>query len=469
MQRRARRRRRSRTRCSPRRTRRSIGCARRTSAALAVRFVEQVLGVAATAAGAGRLRLLAPVHAGRRARGDPADAAGGVPRAAGRHPKTPGLVADLGHRAMIVNQWLPAAHRGDAVGDNARALARRCSARAGHDAEIFALDDRRGPDGRGRGRGPTRRAAGRRHDPALRGAVADDRGARRRCPARACCSTTTSRRAQFFAPFDARPGAARRRSAAASWRRSPDRVDLALGVSEYNRRELEAMGFAATGVLPLVVDTERLTSAPPVPALEHAAPGRPRQHPLRRPDRAEQEDRGSHPARRALQALRGHLLPVHLRRQATTPCRGTTHAIRALDRRSTRCCPSGSGSPAPVPDDELAAYYRNAHAYVSLSEHEGFCAPLVEAMAMDVPVLAYARGRRPGDARRRRRQRSRRRTSSTRPSCSARSIYDEPFRAAASSPASGAGSQDFSRETERTSRTTLAAGVGSPCVARTIT
>jgi glycosyltransferase involved in cell wall biosynthesis len=43
-----------------------------------------------------------------------------------------------------------------------------------------------------------------------------------------------------------------------------------------------------------------------------------------------------------------------------------------------------------VPDVELATYYRNAHAYVSLSEHEGFCAPLVEAMAMDVPVVAYA-------------------------------------------------------------------------------
>ena len=44
----------------------------------------------------------------------------------------------------------------------------------------------------------------------------------------------------------------------------------------------------------------------------------------------------------------------------------------------------------PVPDDELAAYYRHAHAYLSLSEHEGFCVPLVEAMAMDVPILAYA-------------------------------------------------------------------------------
>jgi glycosyltransferase involved in cell wall biosynthesis len=46
----------------------------------------------------------------------------------------------------------------------------------------------------------------------------------------------------------------------------------------------------------------------------------------------------------------------------------------------------------PLRDEELAAVYRASHAYVSLSEHEGFCAPLVEAMAMDVPVMAYAAG-----------------------------------------------------------------------------
>ena len=44
----------------------------------------------------------------------------------------------------------------------------------------------------------------------------------------------------------------------------------------------------------------------------------------------------------------------------------------------------------PVPDEDLAAYYRTASVYVSLSEHEGFCVPLLEAMAADVPVLAYA-------------------------------------------------------------------------------
>src|SRR4051794_14251253 len=46
----------------------------------------------------------------------------------------------------------------------------------------------------------------------------------------------------------------------------------------------------------------------------------------------------------------------------------------------------------PVPDEDLAAFYRWADVYVSLSEHEGFCVPLVEAMAADVPVVAYAAG-----------------------------------------------------------------------------
>jgi glycosyltransferase involved in cell wall biosynthesis len=46
--------------------------------------------------------------------------------------------------------------------------------------------------------------------------------------------------------------------------------------------------------------------------------------------------------------------------------------------------------PGLVTDWELATYYRAASVYVSMSEHEGFCAPLVEAMAADVPVLAYA-------------------------------------------------------------------------------
>jgi glycosyltransferase involved in cell wall biosynthesis len=44
----------------------------------------------------------------------------------------------------------------------------------------------------------------------------------------------------------------------------------------------------------------------------------------------------------------------------------------------------------PVSDEDLAVYYRHAAVYISLSEHEGFCAPLLEAMAADVPIMAYS-------------------------------------------------------------------------------
>lgn len=43
-----------------------------------------------------------------------------------------------------------------------------------------------------------------------------------------------------------------------------------------------------------------------------------------------------------------------------------------------------------VSDDSLKAYYLLADALLMTSEHEGFCVPLVEAMAMKVPIVAYA-------------------------------------------------------------------------------
>ncbi|HEY7152961.1 MAG TPA: glycosyltransferase, partial [Gemmataceae bacterium] len=40
-------------------------------------------------------------------------------------------------------------------------------------------------------------------------------------------------------------------------------------------------------------------------------------------------------------------------------------------------------------DAELKAYYQLAAAFVVASEHEGFCVPLVEAMALRIPIVAY--------------------------------------------------------------------------------
>ena len=43
-----------------------------------------------------------------------------------------------------------------------------------------------------------------------------------------------------------------------------------------------------------------------------------------------------------------------------------------------------------VSDTELRALYRGCDVFLSLSEHEGFCVPLIEAMAFDLPVVALA-------------------------------------------------------------------------------
>lgn len=166
------------------------------------------------------------------------------------------------------------------------------------------------------------------------------------------------------------------------------RVDLALGDSEYNRRELDEMGFSRTGVMPIAVNTARLTRAPRLPALEEIlddglvnflfvgriAPNK----------RIEDHIKLAEHYKRYVDA---YYRFVFVGRYDGVPryCAMLRALLDEYAIRSDRVLFTG-----PVPDIELAAYYRAASVYVSLSEHEGFCVPLVEAMAMDVPVLAYA-------------------------------------------------------------------------------
>lgn len=43
-----------------------------------------------------------------------------------------------------------------------------------------------------------------------------------------------------------------------------------------------------------------------------------------------------------------------------------------------------------IPQQQLNACYRSAHVFLCMSEHEGFCIPLVESLVHRVPVLAFA-------------------------------------------------------------------------------
>ena len=166
---------------------------------------------------------------------------------------------------MKIYQWVPAAHRGDAIGDSARRV-RDLLRRMGHESELFALtiDDELRNDVR-----PFATSEAARGDItifhfALPSPMTDRFAALNGAKILQYHNITP---AAFFAPYDAglfRLAALGRRELATL----AGRVDLALGDSEFNRRELEALGFAPTGVLPIAVDTERITGAPPRPALE---------------------------------------------------------------------------------------------------------------------------------------------------------------------------------------------------------
>lgn len=288
---------------------------------------------------------------------------------------------------MVINQWLPAAHRGDAVGDSARRVRDMLRGR-GHRSDLFALtvDDELRTDVRSF------------TDPAARAGDVTVLHFAVPSPMTEAFASLSGRRvlqyhnvtpARFFAPYEPalfRLAVVGRRELASL----VDRVDLALGDSEFNRCELEALGFTPTGVLPIAVDTDRFTSAPRQPVLDEVlgdglanilfvgriAPNK----------RIEDHIRLAEHYKRYVDT---HYRFIFVGRSDVVPRYAA--AVRALiagyRMPSDRFLFAG-----PVPDAELATYYRHADAYISLSEHEGFCVPLIEAMAADVPVLAYAAG-----------------------------------------------------------------------------
>jgi glycosyltransferase involved in cell wall biosynthesis len=163
-----------------------------------------------------------------------------------------------------------------------------------------------------------------------------------------------------------------------------DRTALALGDSEYTRRELEDMGFAPTGVLPIVLDQRpyrdhepgllqrEIAEAPTLLTVGRVAPNKRVEDCIRllAAYRA-----GVDPRARLWLVGDADRLPVYRDALLRLVERlGVGDAVRFLGR---------------VTQQELIDCYRGAAAYVSMSEHEGFCVPLLEAMACELPILAY--------------------------------------------------------------------------------
>jgi L-malate glycosyltransferase len=288
---------------------------------------------------------------------------------------------------MIINHWVPAAHRGDAIGDSARRMRDMVRARGGvSDVYALTIDDDL--------RNDVRPFAA---PEAKRGDVTIFHFALPSPMTEAFAEVTGARVLQYHnitpAPFFAPYSQALFRLAALGRRELHTlvgRVDLALGDSEFNRQELESLGFNPTGVLPIAVNTDRITAALRRPALERILGdglinilfvGRivPNKRIEDHIKLAEVYKRYVDSYYRFIFVGRYDGIPAYYAQ------------VRALIAEF-RMLPDRFWFTGAVPDEDLGAFYRWADAYVSLSEHEGFCVPLIEAMAADVPVLAYAAG-----------------------------------------------------------------------------
>ena len=90
-----------------------------------------------------------------------------------------------------------------------------------------------------------------------------------------------------------------------------------------------------------------------------------------------------------------HLLTSHHLPDATLALVGQQrfpdYAARIARFASTLNLPRVWMAPG-VSDRQLAELYRRADVFVTASSHEGFCVPLVEAMAMSTPVVACPAG-----------------------------------------------------------------------------
>jgi glycosyltransferase involved in cell wall biosynthesis len=163
------------------------------------------------------------------------------------------------------------------------------------------------------------------------------------------------------------------------------RCELALGDSEFNRQELDALGFPDTAVLPVVPDFEHLAVVPDPRPLDAYDDGWTnvlfvgRVVPNKRPDLLikyfHAYQRLFNPrARLILAGSYGGFDTFLAQLHALVAELGVEH-VQILGQ---------------VTDEELTALYDVADLFLCASEHEGFCVPIMEAFHKRVPVLAFA-------------------------------------------------------------------------------
>ena len=158
---------------------------------------------------------------------------------------------------------------------------------------------------------------------------------------------------------------------------------VSVGDSAYNAAELAACGFSCPGVLPIIVDPDKWNIAPDELLLDRLQDGRTNILFVGRVA----------PNKQSCRLIEGFSYYLNLDPEARLIIAGETRESdpyfhRLLEARRQMGLEREVELTGQISEPQLLAYYRTAHLYWSPSEHEGFGAPLVEAMWFDVPVLA---------------------------------------------------------------------------------
>jgi glycosyltransferase involved in cell wall biosynthesis len=159
-------------------------------------------------------------------------------------------------------------------------------------------------------------------------------------------------------------------------------VELAIGVSRFNSAELEAAGFRNVHTVPLFVEAERfaMSQADSRMRARLAGPG---------PAVLSVSRVVPHKRFEDLIALHRELLRLRSTAQLWIVGGYEPGGEYYLQLKRIAQGLPGVHFLGRLTHAELVAAYRSASVFVSMSEHEGFGVPLIEAMAAELPVLAF--------------------------------------------------------------------------------
>src|SRR5258705_6115590 len=163
------------------------------------------------------------------------------------------------------------------------------------------------------------------------------------------------------------------------------RCEIALGDSEYNRQELEHLGFRPTGVLPVVPDFSHLDLQPNTMTAGRFDDGWTNVMFVGRviPNKRFEDVIRAFHVYRTRHNPRSRLLLVG-------SYGGFEKYLTMLHALVARLGTPDVHFLGHVSNEELTALYDVADLFLCPSAHQGFCVPLIESFYKQIPVLAYA-------------------------------------------------------------------------------